>query len=285
MLKRFVKKIEDVPEHFRDEYVKVDGGYRLNVDFAGGDDDDSGGDDDDSGGDVEKMRRKVREFRKNNERLMREKEALEEKYRGVDPEVVARAAKVEEQARNAEERELMRQGKWDEVFERRDARMKAAHEAEMAKLSAEAEKHRTRASTLEKSMFSDRVKARVTDAINKMKVKVRPEAMADVYRRALETFTALDEDGNLMAMDGEDRRQWEDSDYNEAHFVQEIVKDAPHYLMEAQGGDFGERGGRGRRSAGGRPVVDVDPNNPLSMADNIEDVARGRAVARIVPGS
>lgn len=289
MLKRFVKNLEDVEDQFRGAYKKVNGGYRLDAEFADDPTDDDSSDDgedvdDGEGGGqnaIARLKAKIKQMRKTNERLMREKDAVEDRFRDVDPEVVQRARAMEEKARNAEERELMRQGKWDEVFERRDARAKQQLAEIEAKLVKERDVFKAKYEASQKSIFQDRVKARIADAISASKLKFRPEAMPDVFARAYQTFVGLDDDGELVAMDGDERRMAdEQNEYSPLHFVQELISSAPHFLVEAQGAELGDRSGRRSRIYGGKPVVEIDPDDPNAFGANLEDIASGKVSVR-----
>lgn len=83
----------DIPAEFQSLYVERDGAFFLDVEGA-----------------VEKAR--LDEFRNNNLALQREIDALKEKYKGIDPQAIA---KLEEDKRKAEEARALKDGQIDQI--------------------------------------------------------------------------------------------------------------------------------------------------------------------------
>mgnify|MGYP000246303748 FL=1 len=90
----------------------------------------------------------------------------------------------------------------------------------------------------------------------------------------------LDEEGNLISMDGEDPRvNSEGKEYSPKDFVMGLVESAPHLVEGASGGDFNGTGKRG--NGGRRGVITIDARDPKAFGDNLEAIASGKMDVRI----
>jgi len=277
MLKKRVKALDEVDAQFRTEYEKQsDGFFHLKVEADPEDEDDA--DPEPDGKKETAADRKLKEFRKENIRLRREREEIDKRYEGVDPAEYANAMKVVEAARNEEEKALMRAGKFDEVLNIRHARLKELYEKQITKERDRASTAETAAGSYRQMLHKDRVKAKVRAVADEMKLKLRSTAAEDFYARAERVFTDLDDDGELVSLDGEELRLNDDGKrFSEKDFIMDVVERAPHLLEEASGTDI--RGGS-KKSRGNSGVVEIDPSDPKSFGKNVEAIATGKVDVR-----
>ncbi|ACT50872.1 hypothetical protein [Methylovorus glucosotrophus] len=175
--------------------------------FRFGDDDGGGGDDDDKGGkkgeakitpEIQKLiDDQVKGLKdKNNELLDSMKKAKEslKRFDGIDPDAVNAMLK---RFADDEEAGLIKEGKIDEVLNRRTDRMKAEHQKQLEAMSGEVSK----AAQAKAKLAERAVKAEVIAAANK--AGALPEAMDDIFLRAKGVFT-VNEDGEVVAMNGDE---------------------------------------------------------------------------------
>src|SRR5688572_30159662 len=260
MVKRRVRSLDEVDAKFRDDYEKRGDWFHLKLDADDGDGD---GEDDDEPDEKRESadKRKVKEFRKENIRIRREMDELKAKFEGMDPEQYRVAMQALEAARNDEERELLRQGKFDEVLDVRHAKLKGIYEDALKKERDQRAAAEQAAAALKKTLHGDRVRSKLRAIADDMKVQLQPGASEDFFARALGVFTELDEDGELVAVDGEDLRLNADNQpYGPKDFVAEIVEKAPHLIVGASGAEIGGRTG-GKKGAVRAGVLDIDPND------------------------
>lgn len=238
-LTKKVAKIEDVEENFRPLYAERNGGWvRL-----------------DAIGELEleglTTTDRVKEFRDNNERLQREKEEIEGRYRDVDLEKYTRLVGIE---KDLEDHKLVKRGELDQV------RQQAAQEAIkplQQQLQGEKEtisKLRTR---LEDAVIGDQV---VQAAIP---LGLQDGAAFDLKMRARQIFK-LDEEGNVIAFepDGKQRKYKGGDPYSIAHFVEDLSqsKEGKHLFKDNTGGGGQPGGGSGGRA--GEGPNDYNPWDP-----------------------
>jgi len=176
--------------------------------FRFGDDDGGGGDDDGNKGgkkgevtitpEIQKLiEDQVKGLKdKNNELLgsLRDAKDSLKRFDGIDPDAVNAMLK---RFADDEEAGLIKEGKIDEVLNRRTDRMKADHQKQLEALNGEVSK-----AAQAKARLAERaVKAEVIAAANK--AGALPEAMDDIFLRAKGVFT-VNEDGEVVAMNGDE---------------------------------------------------------------------------------
>ena len=259
-MKRRYKKLEDIPEGLADSYKKVGDSYVLDLD-----DDDN----EDDGND------RLKEFRKTNIALKKELTEMKERYASIDPEKYAAAQEALEHVRNAEERELLRAGKYDEVISRRVEATRTQYETQVAKLKTDFEAAQKNNAVFRTELKQSKIEAGIRRAADELKVKILPTAAIDVYRRGYDVFD-LDESGRrTVALDdeGQPRMNKDRKGYTERDFILDLIETAPHCVESAQGTDVN---GNPRRRTGGFASLDVDRNDPKAFGSRIDDIASGK---------
>ena len=258
MLKKFVTSLDDVDEAFRGLYKETEGGFILETDDTG-------------------IIKKLDEFRTNNRMLFnqnKEMQAALEKVKDVDPEKYAEGLKALEIFAQSEEAKLLKDGKLDEVIERRTKTMKDDFDLQLAAKAKALEESQavvnSHASKLQKLM----VESGVTKTLASLG-RVKEGALDDVYSRANQVWK-VDEKGELVARDS-DGKQIFGKDSNEltmAEWGKSLLDSAKHLFEPSQGG-----GGQGdfRSRKDGSGVLELDPNDQRGFEQNIEEIAKGAA--------
>lgn len=259
-LKRSLTSLDDVDEAFHDLYEKQsDGSYQLQVE----------GDDRDD---------KLAEFRKNNRTLNAELEKLKKKlkdelepFEGLSAEDVERYKQLQEELREKEEKDLLKEGKLQEIIDRRIAEATKGHAGEVESRDATIQKLTGRLGQLQ-------IDSAITKAIEATGLKPRQGALDDIMRRARETWRVNDQgeieprdpSGNLRL--GSDGQRISVEDYVKA----DLAESAAHLFEAATGG------GAGGGKAGGGPdgKLVIDRNDPIAMGKHADKIASGEAVVQ-----
>lgn len=296
MLKKIVKSLDSVVSRYHGLYEKRGNSYflREGIDPATGkkakEEDESDEDEDadeDEVDDVEPEAKKkpsaaetkrLREFRNENIRLRREMEQLKNVLGDLTPEDLESMRAAANRVQDDEEKQLLNKGKFDEVLNRRIAALKAENEKLLKKVNDDLKTAKDRGEKLRTQLKRDRIVARVREEAEKLKMRIPQTAIPDVDSRALNIFD-LDEDGNVVALDGEDvRLNNEGKEFTTRDFVLSLVEDAPHLVEGATGGDVKDGKG-GKRPRGG--VITIDGSDPKQFGANLENIASGKVDVRM----
>lgn len=270
MLKRFVNSLSEVDPKHVDLYVKVANGYKLSVE----DDAEDEPDDDDKSKDSERLK----QFRQKNIELMKQIAELSSKLEGVDVEMLEAGKKAMQKARNEEERALLAAGRFEDVF---NLRLRALQDDFAKKEKGHSElltKEQARVKKLHDSLKRTKIESDLVREATEAKLRLRPSAVPDFVRRGFEVFD-LDEDGNLVALDGEGNPMLtkDQKPYGKRDFIMQLVDDAPHLLEDGEGAGLGG-GPKSRRSSG---VVEIDSDDVKGFGNNIEAIAKGKVNVRV----
>ena len=224
-------------------------------------------------------RARVKEFRNENIKLRRELEAMKGMLGDLTKEDLDAMRESANRMKSEEEKALIQKGRLDEVMERRVKALQAEHEKKLKALTDELTGLKTGSEKLRRELKKDRIVSRVREEADRLKLKFPATAMEDINARALSMFD-LDEEGNLISMDGEDPRvNSEGKEYSPKDFVMGLVESAPHLVEGASGGDFNGTGKRG--NGGRRGVITIDARDPKAFGDNLEAIASGKMDVRI----
>lgn len=275
-LKKRVSSLKDVPAQFQDLYKKEGAGYILDLEKSEDEEEDEGEEKPD---DTEAQRR-VKEFRNENIRLKKELEATKKELGKFDPEAYEAAMKAAESARNEEERALLQKGRFDEVMNRRLAALQADRQKSEERFKEQITTLSSESEMLRKKLHKDRVRTMLREAADQMKIQLVPTGTTDFYARGLSVFNGLNEDGEPVALDGEDIRYNKDQKpYSAKDFLTDLVEQAPHLVAGASGTQSGGPGKRGARGG----TLEVDINDIKGFGNNLEKIASGQVEVR-VPG-
>lgn len=169
-----------------------------------------------------------------NQELLDEKKKIQEtlkNFEDIDPKKAREALNFLETNTEAQ---LIKEGRVDELLEKRTSAMKSDHDAivnELSqKLDEEAKGRQTFEQMYKSKMIEDGLRAAAIQA------KVRPEAIDDVILRGRREF-ALAGDGSLEARDSEGRlkKTLDDKILTTTNWTESLKKSHPHYWPESQG--------------------------------------------------
>jgi len=222
---------------------------------------------------VAELKQKLDEFRENNRVMHAQLEQLKQQYSGIDPEAFKRMREEFDKAKEGEEKTLLQQGKFEELFARK---LDPIRQDFTAKLTAAQEK----AAQIQKerdayfdSLKTVRVDTAAQAAAAEAKVSVRPEAMRDFASRMRELF-AIDEKGNVIAQGAAKYRGTDGADMTPKEAVAELLQQAPHLFVGSVGGGAG--GGSGSMPRG----AVIDRSDTKAYLANLEKVAKGEVKVR-----
>jgi hypothetical protein len=175
---------------------------------------------------------------KNGELIGKEKElkASLAQFEGIDPEAVRTILK---RFVDDEEATLIKQGKLDEVLNKRTERMAADWDKKVKAEAARADKLKAKADKLaERAMAESIIKA-------SQKAGALPEATEDIVLRAKGAGWTIDDDGNVIAMSGDTVVFGKDgkTPLTPEEWAASLRENAPHLWPRAQGsGAMGTNG-------------------------------------------
>jgi len=215
-------------------------------------------------------RDRLKEFRTNNIQLQQKVQELEgtvNQYKDIDPKK-ARAAL--EELEQLKDKQLIDEGKVDELLANRTERMRQDFEGRLAAVTQDRDKFKELADKRFNTIRTTSVDSRIAEVVTNIGVPAKG-ALADIKRRAHETWT-VDEDGNLIAMEGDKVKYGADGSnpLTMEEWAESLKQDAPHLFEGSSGGGANnqDRGDSGSQSKGtiGRNQI----------GSNLEDVAAGK---------
>ncbi len=231
---------------------------------------------------------KLNEFRSNNVQLTQTKKTLEEqlaRFKDVDPEEYEKAKKALDVLNETEEGRLIKEGKLEEVVNRR---------LETAKRDLERVKTNLTTENNDLKQKNERFKNRLRQLVRDTEITkavgnigtVKKGALFDVLTRASEIFDVDDDGVQLVA-----RKPGSDEPVYGAdgktpltpdEWGKQLLDAAPHLFEGGEGGGAtgGKKGGfEGRRKT-------IDGSDPLEIGRNLKDIADGKVnVTTVSPTS
>jgi hypothetical protein len=138
------------------------------------------------------------------ERVLRrdaEKQLVEvkTKYEGIDPEEVI---KLRDRVKGLDDADIYDKQGIEVLIARRTESMKQDHERHLNTLRRENDQLKTTNGDLDRRWRQDRIRTALLDAVSKS--GVHEKAVEDAVRRGLTVFNELDEQGNVVAKQGDD---------------------------------------------------------------------------------
>jgi len=252
-LKMTVRSLEEVAEPFRELYEKTDDGYTLKVD-------------DPSGG-----KAKLAEFRSTNIKLMQQLKELQElarQFEGIDPKRAREAESLLNRINDEEEKQLIAQGKLDDVIARRTTKMRSDFEAKQNRLAADLKKAQEAEASLRTRHDQLVIDQTISGAVTK-RASPRPGAMLDILARARSAFQ-VDEQGKLVPREGSNAFGKDGQPISLEEWTESLVSDAS-YLFDPAAGSGASGGRRGDAAGRGR----VSASDPVAFGRNLEGIAKG----------
>jgi hypothetical protein len=221
-LKYKFKSRDEIPAELQSHYIERDGAWTLDAD-----------------GVVEKS--KLEEFRATNVAVMKERDDLQKRFEGIDPDEVRQLAA--EKQKLLEERQL-KAGEADKVIETRLKTARVEWDKQHGVVVAERDALTSRLTAIQ---IDQAVVAEAT------KRGLRATAIPDITSRARTNFKLVNGVPQAFEADGQTARMGKDgvTPMTLAEWVDALVSDAPH-LFEANAG--GGAAGSGSGGAGNRSV-------------------------------
>jgi len=250
-----LETLDDLPDGFKDAYVAAKDGNGFELDYAAIKDHPG----------VAKVRQTADELdrkRKDGEKTLKE---LTDKFGDLDPEAARAALKaIEDQG----DKDLLDEGKVDELVQKRVEKMKAEFENQIA---AKDELIATITGNLE-TRDSELSDIKIYDTIKDAALSkgARKDALQDISNRARGVWK-LGEDGKPVAMDGDTQIMGaQATPLTIDEWVGGLAKDAD-YLFEPNSGGGAGGGDSGSGSGDGVQSIGAD-----QAGDFIGDIAEGK---------
>jgi len=217
-LPKTVERLDDIPEIARDHYVEKDGVWTLTLMSS-----------DEHAGLVSALKQE-RQLRQDADKQLGEVKA---RFEGIDPEEVA---KLRERVKTFEDADIYDKHGIDALVAKRTETMKAEHERVLTAKDREIGHFRQQAQDFEQRWRSDRIQTKLTAAC--AQAGVAQYAMDDAVQRGMRVFTDLDDQGNVIARDGQDVRYGKDgiNPLTPEEWFLSLKPAAPHLWPPSAGG-------------------------------------------------
>lgn len=265
MLKFLLDSLDGVDESLHSLYTKTsDGKYKLTVD----------GMPDDA-----ETRRKLDAMRDNNRGLHKTVEELQGKLKTFDnvtPEMIEQAQNLANQVQEEEEKKLIKEGKIDELLQRRTTVMRDDFAKQTKQLQDSLEGMKKTNTTLKDQLAAMTVDHEIRRAIDGEGLKPRSAgALEDIIRRARDTWK-IGEDGKMGPVDssGGTRYGANGEPLTMKEYVTKDLATSASHLFEGSGGG-GAQGGGGT----GPALRKVNASDPLEFGRHLDDIADGKVDA------
>ena len=249
-LKIFIDSLEDVPEDIRDSYVADGERFKLNFDLIK----------DHEG--VTKIRKTANELDKKAKDSAKALEELQAKYGDLDPDAAREALKAIE---DAGDKELLDEGKVEELVEKKTGQMKADFEKQIEAKDKRIAELESNAEGLTGELSSIKIYDAVKDAA--LSKGARKDALTDIANRAKEVWSLVD--GNPMAKKDNETIYGKSGEALTIDEWVETLASEASYLFEPNSGG-GAKGGDSQSSQGGIGKVSM-----AAAGDNLEKIASG----------
>ena len=181
-----------------------------------------------------------------NDELLTEKKKVQDALKNFDNIDPVKAREALSFLENNHDAQLIKDGKVDELIEKRTSAMKSDHETRVLELSGKLTENE-KAALLYRTLYETKM---VDDSLREAAVaaKVRPEAIADILLRGRSVFS-LATDGTTEARDHEGKlKKTADGEkvLTVTNWVEDMKKSSPHYWPSSEGiGAFGGGSGGG----------------------------------------
>jgi hypothetical protein len=229
---------QEIPAEQQSLYVERDGAWLLDAD-----------------GVVEKS--KLDEFRATNVTLLKERDDLQKRFAGIDPDAVRQLA---DDKRNLEEAQQLKAGEVDKVIEARLKTARADWDKQHGVVVAERD-----------ALYGRLTAIQIDQAVVNEATKrgLRPTAIPDITARARMTFKLVNGVPQAFDGDGQTARMGKDgvTPMTLAEWVDALVSDAPH-LFEANAG--GGAAGSGSGGAGNRSVKNPFRKESFNLTEQMK---------------
>lgn len=217
-LKQSYASDTDVPEIVREHYVEHEGQWVLQTDPPMED--------------VSGLKNALNDERRLRREADKQLNDVKVRFEGIDPDEVH---KLKERVKGLDDADIYDKQGLDALVLKRTDSMKADHERIMRQKDTEITQLQQANSDLDRRWRTDRIKTALLDAASK--AGVAKYAMADAVERGMKVFTDLDEQGNVVARDGDDLRYGKDgiNPLTPDEWILGLKPDAPHLWPASAG--------------------------------------------------
>lgn len=169
-------------------------------------------------------------------KLLDEKKKLQERFKDItDPEEALKALQL---INENEEMRMLRDGKFEDVIQRRLSNVTTQHEETVKELNTKLEMHEIN-STKYKSMYSDLV---IDNNLRRAAVAagILPAAMEDVLNKGRSLFSVAEDERSVESRDdkGKLRKTDEDKVLTPENWVESLKRTSPHYWPSSKSANF-----------------------------------------------
>jgi len=261
MLKRLVKSLEEVDEKYHDLYeADGDNGFILKTDDKD-------------------YKAQLDEFRNNNRVLFNDKAAMEEnlaKFKDMDPAKYEEAIKALDVLNQYEEKQLLKDGKLEDVLSIRTKAMQADYDTQITALQSAVKDAIGQKEKYQGQLGSLRVEAIATKALSTVG-RLRAAATTDALSRANATWK-LGDDGRITAhVDGKAAYGLDGEALTPDEWAKNLLKSAPHLFEKGTGG--GSEGSSNNSNNHSQDPKVINRNDIKTFGLNLEDIASGKVTA------
>lgn len=182
----------------------------------------------------------VQGLKSKNTELLDEKKQIQAKLKTFEDFDMDAAKEAMDFLQNNKDAQLIKDGKVDELIQKKTSQMRSDHEAILGELNGELSALKQRGDLYEglykTTMIDDGLRKAATEA------KVRPEAVPDILLHGRTIFKLAD-DGSLEARDAEGklRKTNDDKVLTPVNWIDGLKRTSPHYWPNSEGA--GARGG------------------------------------------
>lgn len=269
MLKEILSNLEGLDDTLKGLYAKQeDGTFVLELD----------------GKDTKK---RLDEFRDNNVNYLKERDAalkantdLQKQYKGVDLNAYKAGQAALAQITDAEERKLLSENKFEEVYSRRNKNAQAHFSTELAARQTAIEERDTTITGLRATLGKTKVEQELQRALSDSGVRVKQNAMDDLLSRVHSTFR-VDDNGDISPMaNGSIIRGAKGDPLTMLEGIQSWASGKGSHLFETGGGGGAQGSGSGsgsnRQAATGK--IRVNRRNPREMAKYHKEISEDKVI-------
>lgn len=256
-----IAKLDEVEEPFRTMYEETDDGFMLAVEDSG-------------------YKSKLNEFRDNNRKLSKSQESLQataDKYKDVDLDKYQKAMEALGKLEEAEDKELLSEGKIEELLDKRTQNMRKDYEVQIKSKSDAYVNLEEERNALRDKLGGVLVDTAVQNAVNKVG-RVRSGALDDVLNRA-RSIWKIDAKGDMVPRknDGSTEFGAKGDPLTMDEWATNLITGAS-FLFEGSKGSGGG-GGSGGGMEGGKQTI--DGNDLTAFGNNLEKIASGEITVKV----
>ena len=230
-IKARVTSLDDVPEQYRDRYTQSEDGKSWTLDELDIED-------------VSALKANSERLRKSYSAAQEELKKKNEMYGDLDP---AKAREAMQKLEEMDNKQLMDEGKFEELFNKRTEAMKRDHQNQVEALTKSAEEHKARAGTLEKELQRTVIANDLSTRAAQMKIK--PEFIPFLQLAANKDWVLDDEGKAVWRVDGQlkyGKDPAKPADMGD--YLTELIASTPSLVEGSHG--TGANGNTGRNGAG-----------------------------------